>query len=211
LTADSDGVLNTLTISNNLANFGTGPKHLLFATEGFAALPGGVTANFSPLPAKFFEPNAASITFNWGHGTDIVTLAGSQIPKDGVNSLSEANPADPGQAFVAGTNSPTNFAGVSGSVNLGGGAPTPGDFDGNGTVNGADLTRWRTNFGATGAPTVAQGNADADGDVDGSDFLVWQRNAGVAAVSVSAAIPEPATLVTAAGAMFVTAVLGRRR
>ena len=60
------------------------------------------------------------------------------LPESGVDNM------------VVGVNSPTNFAGVTGSVNLGGGTPIPGDFTGDRVVNGDDLTRWRTNFGATG-------------------------------------------------------------
>ncbi|MBA3482633.1 MAG: autotransporter-associated beta strand repeat-containing protein, partial [Pirellulales bacterium] len=65
------------------------------------------------------------------------------------------------------------------------------DFDEDGSVNGADLARWRTNFGA-GASHM-QGDADADADVDGADFLVWQRQLGRASVVPAAGqIPEPA-------------------
>jgi rhamnogalacturonan endolyase len=63
--------------------------------------------------------------------------------------------------------------------------PTPpiysvvnGDFDGSGTVDGADLDVWRTNAGQTGQYGQAVGDADADRDSDGFDFLVWQRNLG---------------------------------
>jgi hypothetical protein len=68
------------------------------------------------------------------------------------------------------------------------------DFDGDGDVDGADLTRWRNNFGAAGSATNAQGDADGDADVDGSDFLNWQRQVGTTppAAAAAAAIPEPA-------------------
>jgi hypothetical protein len=74
----------------------------------------------------------------------------------------------------------------------------PGDFDASGTVNGADLTVWKNNFGAPSGATTAAGDADGDHDVDGADFLVWQRNLG--AMASAAAIPEPS-----AAAMFVAA------
>ena len=67
------------------------------------------------------------------------------------------------------------------------------DFDMDGAVNGADLTRWRDNFG-TGL-THMHGNADGDGDIDGRDFLIWQRHLGNPASNeaASALVPEPAT------------------
>jgi hypothetical protein len=53
----------------------------------------------------------------------------------------------------------------------------PGDFDGDGDVDTADLAQWRGDFGVND-----DSDADSDGDSDGVDFLTWQR---------SAAIPEP--------------------
>lgn len=86
------------------------------------------------------------------------------------------------------------------------------DFDGDGTVDGDDLERWRNNFG-TGT-TLAQGDADGDGDVDGGDFLIWQRKLGVSASSAAAtAVPEPeaVVMVIAAGAACVVSSRRRRR
>jgi hypothetical protein len=47
----------------------------------------------------------------------------------------------------------------------------PGDFDGNGSVNSADLSVWQGAYGVNAAA-----DADGDGDSDGRDFLAWQRN-----------------------------------
>jgi autotransporter-associated beta strand protein len=82
----------------------------------------------------------------------------------------------------------------------------PGDFDHNGSVNSADLTVWKNNFG-----TGNGADADGDGDSDGADFLVWQKNVGAsAAVAAAAAVPEPAAafLLTVAG---LAAVCGMRK
>ncbi|MEM8946584.1 MAG: SpoIID/LytB domain-containing protein [Planctomycetota bacterium] len=71
--------------------------------------------------------------------------------------------------------------------------PIPGDFDGNGFVDGADLDAWQTGYGITAAASIADGDADGDGNVDGADYLVWQRNFGPAANVSASAVPEPAT------------------
>ncbi len=76
-------------------------------------------------------------------------------------------------------------------------AVVPGDFNGDGAVDGEDLAEWQASYGVdTGA------DADADGDSDGADFLIWQRNFGKTAqdgvsplTSPSVAVPEPATIV----------------
>ena len=74
-------------------------------------------------------------------------------------------------------------------------AALPGDFDGNGAVNAADLVAWKQGFG-----TIYNGN----------DYLVWQRNYGAGGSNV-AAIPEPAAagMLTLALAWF--AARRRRR
>ncbi|MCC7083803.1 MAG: hypothetical protein IT427_02220 [Pirellulales bacterium] len=59
-------------------------------------------------------------------------------------------------------------------------APTssghPGDFDGDGDVDGADFVAWQTHFPTASGATLAGGDADGDGDVDGADFVSWQTN-----------------------------------
>jgi hypothetical protein len=82
----------------------------------------------------------------------------------------------------------------------------PGDFDGDGKVDGLDLEVWKGAF----ATHTAGADANGDGDSDGDDFLVWQQNLGTGVPSGgSAAVPEPASLglIAAAAAMFA----GRRR
>jgi hypothetical protein len=81
------------------------------------------------------------------------------------------------------------------------------DFDSSGVVDGADLTRWKNNFGVGLFATRSTGNTDDDGDVDGADFLAWQRQFGAAESSPSA-IPEPSSGLIAA--MLVLGLLARR-
>lgn len=84
----------------------------------------------------------------------------------------------------------------------------PADFDGDGYVNGDDLTMWRNGFGTLTNATRSMGDADGDGDVDGGDYLTWQRSIGSSIfpelAPFSAAIPEPSGLAAAA---FILPVL----
>ncbi len=86
------------------------------------------------------------------------------------------------------------------------GTAIPGDFDASGSVTGADLAIWKTNFGTASGATPATGDADGDHDVDGADFLIWQRNVGVTGI---AAVPEPSFC--AMGAAVLMSVVGGAR
>lgn len=55
----------------------------------------------------------------------------------------------------------------------------PGDFDGNGTVNAADLVVWEAGYGQPGG-------------YSGADFLVWQQNFGTSLpLAAATSVPEP--------------------
>ncbi len=108
----------------------------------------------------------------------------------------------------------------------------PGDFDGNGFVDGKDflmwqldshlgsLTDWEPNYGTT---PIQPGDFDGNGEVNGFDFLLWQRDPSigllshweanygtVAALSASlAAVPEPTTSALALAALCLA--ISRRR
>ena len=113
----------------------------------------------------------------------------------------------------------------------------PGDFDGDGTCDGADflawqrgespyplsssdLAEWQAEFGVP-----VSGDFDDDGDVDGADFLYWQLNDGSESnldlwqatfgndaspmTAASTGVPEPSTV--ALLAMGLAVVVTRRR
>jgi hypothetical protein len=69
------------------------------------------------------------------------------------------------------------------------------DFDGDGTVDGDDLSWWQSTFGAKSLTVFPGADADGDSDADGHDFLAWQRQlgSGPPVTVASAPVPEPAT------------------
>ncbi len=89
----------------------------------------------------------------------------------------------------------------------------PGDFDGDGDVDGIDFGIWQTGYYTASGASLGDGDADGDGDVDGVDFAIWQAGfptnippVGGGALQI---IPEPATL----GLLLIggLALLRRRR
>jgi hypothetical protein len=76
-----------------------------------------------------------------------------------------------------------------------------GDFNGDGTVNQADLTLWRGAYGIN-----ANGDADGDGDTDGRDFLFWQEQYGSSTLTALQSVPEPASVLLVACALTVLAI-----
>lgn len=70
--------------------------------------------------------------------------------------------------------------------------PIPGDFNGDRSVDGADLGLWEEGYGRFGDATVGDGDATGDGNVRGDDFLAWQQNVGQG--NLASAVPEPTTI-----------------
>jgi len=71
----------------------------------------------------------------------------------------------------------------------------PGDFNGDGVVDGADFLHWQRGFGTTNA-NPSDGDANDDGVVDESDLSIWKSQFGTIAASSSStegslAVPEP--------------------
>ena len=173
---------HTVTPSTNLpaVNNMTAGHHMLFATAGFGTLAGGVTPDYL-IPANFFNP--AGDTLNWAGGFDIETF--DVVPTDGVHSLTL-----PGT--LTAVNSPTNFAGDAGSVNLVPPSLT-GDYNHNGVVDAADYVVWRNAEGTTNTLP----NDLIGGTIGQPQYDQWRSHFGQTAgsgASATATVPEPATL-----------------
>ena len=78
-------------------------------------------------------------------------------------------------------------------------APTPGDANGDGKIDGADLAAWQQNYDPLGvngpANTFDLGDFNDDNRVDGTDLALWQQNYDPVGGQVKmGAVPEPATI-----------------
>jgi len=85
----------------------TANHHLLVATAGFAALPGAPTPDFIMPDGFLFTPNGSVQNLAIGGPTINYT----NLPTDGLLSLA-------GDGVTTGVNSPTNYAGQTGSIDL---------------------------------------------------------------------------------------------
>lgn len=192
----SDGATITSTSTGKVYTFHgnlTAPttnKSLLIATAGFGSLPGGVAPDFpsplAPLPSNFFNPSGDTLTLFESLAIDTKTFA--SVPTDGVMSLNYSP-----SATVA-VNSPTNYSGAIGSVNLAPALP-PGDYNHNGVVDAADYVVWRDTLSQAASPAGSGADGNANGTIDAGDFDFWRARFGDSADSgtefTGMAVPEP--------------------
>jgi hypothetical protein len=79
--------------------------------------------------------------------------------------------------------------------------PTPGDYNGNGSVDAGDYLVWRMSVGQTGSRLVADGFHD--GVIDRRDYDVWRAHFGAVSGDLregmpsGPAVPEPVSIVPA--------------
>ncbi len=128
----------------------TAGHHLLLATADFASLPGAVTPDFTLADGFLFRSD----------GIVEFVLASRLIydclPTDGTLSLHcDANNGVVCTATSIGVNTPTNYLGMTGSIDAGGGGCTDTDCDG---------------FGSPGSSACPGGAAE---DCDDSDATVF--------------------------------------
>jgi hypothetical protein len=108
LTSTQGVTTRTFVFAANLPDGLTAGKRVLIATPGFAAL--GVVSPDYIVPGPFLFPSGGTIDYA---GVDSFTYPA--LPKDGVGSL--------GRSGTTGKNSPTNYAGQTGSISVGPPAP----------------------------------------------------------------------------------------
>jgi hypothetical protein len=82
------------------------------------------------------------------------------------------------------------------------------DFNGDGVVDGLDLSSWQRGTGLTAGASLTQGDANGDGAVDDLDFGIWERQFAGSPPAAAQAIPEP---VAGALALWASAGVGACR
>ncbi len=92
-----------------------------------------------------------------------------------------------------------------------GDAGVPGDYDGNGLVEPADLVIWQQEFGSSPAAAGDGADGNADGAVNGADYAFWRNIIATqaAAAATAPAVPEPTTILLMA--LALPAVVRRNR
>ena len=93
-------------------------KHLLLATDGYAAIPGAPPRDYT-IPANFFSINGDSISFVT---YDVMTFGPGVLPTNGTTSLNK-DPDDNLDLKFQAPNSPTNFNDQTGSITVVNGPP----------------------------------------------------------------------------------------
>ena len=88
---------------------------------------------------------------------------------------------------------------------------TPGDFNLDGAVDGADFVIWQTNFPTLAGANWNSGDANFDGAVDGADFVIWQTNFPTVPEGSVAAVPEPGGALLGLAGAALAALLGHFR
>jgi hypothetical protein len=87
----------------------------------------------------------------------------------------------------------------------------PGDFNGDGDVDGEDFAIWQSNFPKATGALPGEGDGDGDGDVDGADFVVWQTNFPFMPAAGASLVPEPSGLAIAVGMSLLGVLLLARK
>ncbi len=161
---------NTFTFPNDLPSPATSGHNFLMATAGFAALPGAPAPDFI-MPDGFIDVTDDTLRLRTSPGGMIwetFSFGIGELPTNGIDSLiCEVHSGSACMSTDVEVNSPTNFAGDSGSV-----MPPPAcsaDLDGGGGVGASDLAQL---LGSWGPCPECPADLDGSGDVGAFDLAL---------------------------------------
>ena len=161
---------NTHTFPNDLPSPVTTNHNFLMATAGFAALPGAPVPDFI-MSDGFVDLTSDTLRLRTSPGGTVwetLSFEAGELPTNGIDSLVCA--VHSGSACMSRAvevNSPTNFAGDSGSVTPP--AACAADLDGDGGVGAADLAQL---LGSWGPCPECPADLDGSGDVGAFDLAL---------------------------------------
>jgi hypothetical protein len=229
---------NGLGISNGTSNTGTldTGESLLFSavtasnhewtgtpTESFAFTPVsfGVTKFRSFRSFNFDEalPEAATLsdgTNTWGFGASTGTVESNIKMENDYSSTFAPAGGDVPLVFTIDAGTSFGLKGFQLSIPVAYDvvATTPvvdADFNGDGSVDGADFLVWQQNFGLAEGATNEQGDADGNAAVNDLDLAAWQQKYGGAFPGPVAAVPEPSAALLVVLAWLGAASVCRRQ
>jgi len=113
LSLTDSALAHSFTFPANLPAAPVANQRFLIATPGYAALKGVPAPDYTLAANDFFSTSGDTLTY--AGGVNSLTFSGSQLPTNGVDALFRAYGAS---TFTTGKNSPTNFAGQTGSVSV---------------------------------------------------------------------------------------------
>ncbi len=141
------------------------------------------TANASAAYPKVMIPNAlmlAGTVSDDGLPNGTCTAAWSMVSGPGTVTFGSPAAASTTATFsTAGTYVlmlTANDSALTGTSSVTVTALAPGDFNGDGKVDGVDFLNWQSHYPTSSGATCDHGDANGDGKVDGVDFLVWQSH-----------------------------------
>jgi hypothetical protein len=168
------------------------------------------TGNLVQLKIEFYSQYAASRDAASFLSETLETIADGSSPNEVwlSSELAEVAPAGAAEArLVLQFTQPSGQAGAVYLDDITFGVVAPGDFNGDGAVDAADLELWRGDFGTV----AASADGDRDGDVDGADFLIWQRHLDGTALAIKSAetVPESNAQILACMSVVASALTKR--
>lgn len=112
ITGDTNG--SVFVIPSNLEDI-TASRYLLFATQAFADFAGTPTPDYI-IPDNFFSVDGDKVWYGPTFGYDSFTYVSGDLPTDGVSSIQISDFSL--DLFSTGSNTPTNFAGQTATIDF---------------------------------------------------------------------------------------------
>ena len=117
LSSTDGSITHLMTFPNDLPSNLTASRFFLIATAGFQGLAGAVTPDYI-MSDGFLFPGGGTVDFGLG----VSEIIHGVLPTDGFSSLTvDFNTGE----IITGTNTPTNFAGATGSIDASAVVPVP--------------------------------------------------------------------------------------